>query len=179
MPEFRAADGTRLAYDVSGKANDPVLLLLPGDGQGRDTWKGVAAALDGDHRVYCVDLPRHEEDGRDDVVAFACALGVDRLTVIGHSPVAWRVAQAAPDLVDRLVVEDAPPPDPDAVPHIKATALVLSGGYEWAPGLREAAIRLPASELVTIPVGHHIHRDAESTFVKVVSAFLAATRSVS
>ena len=172
MPEFRAADGTRLAYDVSGKPADPVLLLLPEDGQDRSTWKAVAAAFDDDHRVYCLDLRGHGED----VLAFLRALGVDRLGVIGHSPVAWRVAQAAPDLVDRLVIEDAVPPDPQAVPEIKASVLVLSGGYEWAPGLREAATALPSSELVTIPVGHHIHRDAESIFIKVVKAFLEATR---
>lgn len=176
MPEFRAADGTRLAYDVYGKPGNPVLVLLHGDGQDRTSWKGVAEALDGDHRVYCLDLRGHEEVGRDDVLAFAGLIGMDRACVIGHSPVAWRVAQAAPDLVDRLVVEDAVPPDPDAVPEIKASALVLSGGYEWAPGLREAATMLPSSELVTIPVGHHIHRDAEGTFVKVVTAFLEATR---
>jgi 3-oxoadipate enol-lactonase len=175
MPEFRAADGARLAYDVSGKPADPALLLLHGDGQDRSTWKGVAAALDGDHRVYCLDLRGDDESSRDDVVVFARGLGVDHVGLIGHSPVAWRVALAAPDLVDRLVVEDAPPPELDAVPDIKAPALVLSGGYEWAPGLREAATMLPSSELVTIPVGHHIHRDAESTFVKVVVAFLDAT----
>jgi pimeloyl-ACP methyl ester carboxylesterase len=177
MPEYRVADGTWLAYDVSGKPAHPALLLLHGDGQDRSTWRGVAAALDGDHRVYCLDLRGHDDGGRDDVLYFARALGVDRVGVIGQSPVTWRIAQAAPDLVDRLVVEDAVPPDPDAVPDIKASALVLSGGYEWAPGLREAATMLPSAELVTIAVGHHIHRDAESTFVKVVSAFLAATRA--
>jgi len=179
MPEFLAVNGTRLAYDVYGKPRKPALLLLHGDGQDRTAWQGVAEALAGDHRVYCIDLRDHGETGREDVVAFAAAVGLRRATVIGHSPVAWLVAQAAPDVVDRLVVVDTAPPDPEAVSAIKAPTLVLSGGQEAAPAMREAAALLPASELVTIPVGHYMHRDAESTFVKVVSAFLEATQETS
>jgi pimeloyl-ACP methyl ester carboxylesterase len=90
---------------------------------------------------------------------------------------AW--AMAHEDVVDRLVVEDSAPADLDLVPEITAPTLVLSGGAESGPPLREAAGLLQASEMVTIPVGHHIHRDAESTFLKVVNAFLEATRESS
>lgn len=166
-----------LAYDAYGKPRKPVLLLLHGPGQNRKTWTGVAEALAGDHRVYCVDLPDHGDGGRKTVNAFAASLKLKRVGVISHSPLAWSVARD--DFVERLVVEDSAPPDLSSVPDIKAPTLVLSGGPESGPPMREAAALLPASELVTIPVGHNIHRDAESTFVKVVSAFLAATRDSS
>lgn len=166
-----------LAYDAYGKPRNPVLLLLHGPGQDRATWKGVASALADDHRVYCVDVPDHGDGGRAAVLDFAASMRLRRVCVIGHSPMAWSMAQD--DVVDRLVVEDSAPADLDAMPDIKAPTLVLSGGAGSGPPLREAAALLPASELVTIPVGHHIHRDAGSTFVKVVSAFLAATRDSS
>ena len=162
-----------LAYDVYGKPRNPVLLLLHAPGQNRATWKGVAEALADDHCVYCVDLPDHGDDGRAAVAEFAASMRLRQVCVIAHSPLAWAVAKD--DHVDRLVVEDSAPTDLDALPGIEAPTLVLSGGAESGPPLREAAGLLLASEMVTIPVGHHIHRDAESTFVKVVSAFLAAT----
>jgi 3-oxoadipate enol-lactonase len=220
---FVLANGTRLAYDAYGKPSNPPIVLLHGLGLDRRSWKGVAEALADDRRVYCPDMRGHGESDRseaytyevmrDDVVAFAGELGLARTDLIGHSVgaiVAWLVAQAAPELVDRLVVEDSVPPrgdqhpeimerpqgplpfdfavveglhaqldDPDPqwwdqMPQISAPTLVLSGSYESVQRLREAAQLLPSSELVTIPVGHHIHRDAESTFLKVVSAFLSA-----
>jgi pimeloyl-ACP methyl ester carboxylesterase len=163
-----------LAYDAYGKPRDPVLLLLHGPGQDRATWKGVAEALSDDHRVYCVDVPDHGDGGREAVLDFAAAMSLRRVCLIAHSPMAWSMAHE--DVINRLVVEDSAPADLDLVPEITAPTLVLSGGAESGPPLREAAGLLQASEMVTIPVGHHIHRDAESTFVKVVSAFLDATR---
>jgi pimeloyl-ACP methyl ester carboxylesterase len=166
-----------LAYDAYGRPRKPVLLLLHGPGQDRTTWKGVAEAFADRHRVYCVDVPDHGDSGRVEVNAFAVSLRLHRVGLIGHSPLAWSVGQD--DFVERLVVEDSAPPDMDSVPGIKARTLVLSGGPESGPPMREAAALLPESELVTIPVGHNIHRDAASTFVKVVNAFLAATRDSS
>jgi 3-oxoadipate enol-lactonase len=166
-------DEQMLAYDVYGKPRSPVLLMLHGPGQNRATWKGVAEALSDDHYVYCVDVPDHGDGGRAAIADFAASMRLSRVCVIAHSPMAWTLARH--DLVERLVVEDSAPADVDALPAITAPTLVLSGGSESGPPLREAAGLLMASEMVTIPVGHHIHRDAESTFVKVVSAFLAAT----
>lgn len=163
-----------LAYDVYGKPGKPVLLLVHGPGQNRATWKGVAEALADDHRAYCVDVPGHGDSGRAALAAFAASMRLRRVCVIAHSPLAWSVARD--DHVDRLVVEDSAPPDLDALPGITAPTLLLSGGPDSGPPLREAAGLLSASEMVTIPVGHHIHRDAESTFLQVVTAFLDATK---
>lgn len=191
MP-YLLANGTRFAYDAYGKPSSPPIVLLHGLDLDRSSWKGVAEALADDRRVYCPDLRGHGESDRsraytyevmrDDVLAFAEALGLKTTDLIGHSmgaTVAWLVAQEAPELVDRLVVEDTQLDDPDPqwwdrIPEISAPTLVLSGGYENAHRLREAAQLLPSAEMVTIPVGHHIHRDAEGTFLKVLGAFLSA-----
>jgi pimeloyl-ACP methyl ester carboxylesterase len=50
---------------------------------------------------------------RDDVLALLDAIGADRADLIGHSMggwVAWLVAEARPERLAHLVVEDAPPP---------------------------------------------------------------------
>ena len=149
MP-YLLANGTRFAYDAYGKPSSPPIVLLHGLDLDRSSWKGVAEALADDRRVYCPDLRGHGESDRsraytyevmrDDVLAFAEALGLKTTDLIGHSmgaTVAWLVAQEAPELVDRLVVEDTQLDDPDPqwwdrIPEISAPTLVLSGGFETA-----------------------------------------------
>jgi pimeloyl-ACP methyl ester carboxylesterase len=49
-----AADGARIAYDVSGRG--PALMLLHGFGNSRLIWHGWVEHLDGDFSVIAVDL---------------------------------------------------------------------------------------------------------------------------
>jgi pimeloyl-ACP methyl ester carboxylesterase len=77
------------------------------------------------------------------------------------------------------VVAQLNAPDPawwELLPSVPTPVLLLAGGAaSHVPQqlIHEAACRVPRAEHVTIPVGHNIHRDAQETFVKVVTAFLA------
>jgi pimeloyl-ACP methyl ester carboxylesterase len=57
---------------------------------------------------------------RDDAAGFLDALGIERVTLIGHSmggSVAFLFAEAWPERVERLVIEDTPPPWPSGLPE--------------------------------------------------------------
>ncbi|MFE0477403.1 alpha/beta fold hydrolase [Streptomyces sp. NPDC058947] len=69
-------------------------------------------------------------------------------------------------------------PDPrwlERLSQITAQTLVLAGGprsHVPQDGVAELARRIPGGRLVTIPVGHLIHRAAPEAFTGAVSAFL-------
>ena len=71
-------------------------------------------------------------------------------------------------------------PDPrwlERLSQITAETLVLAGGprsHVPQDGIAELARRVPGGQVVTIPVGHLIHRAAPEAFTEVVSAFLLA-----
>ncbi|MFC0601328.1 alpha/beta fold hydrolase [Streptomyces palmae] len=122
------ANGVRLAYRTWGAPDAPPLLLLHCLGADGSDWAGIAPALATDHRVYALDLRGHGGSSRsdeypleqqwEDVAAFLTALGLDRVTLIGHSygaVVGYLFAQRYPHRIRRLVIEDAPallPQDP-------------------------------------------------------------------
>ncbi|MEV0644688.1 alpha/beta hydrolase [Phytomonospora sp. NPDC050363] len=117
-PEATAAPG---AWDEV-----PVMLLhgLAGDGR---SWTDFARRLAAvGRRAIVPDLRGHGQSGRsadytfeafrDDVLALAGELALERVDVVGHAlggHVATMVAQARPKLVRRLVVEESPPPPRD------------------------------------------------------------------
>jgi len=116
-------DGVTLAYRVAGDPGDPPMALLHGLGDDERDWQAVLPAFAGAHRVYAVDLRGHGRSARpgrysfelmrDDVLAFLDALDIERCVAIGHSMggvVAILVAEAAPDRLTRLVMEDVTPP---------------------------------------------------------------------
>jgi pimeloyl-ACP methyl ester carboxylesterase len=89
---------------------------------------------DGDRATYKMD--QHVAD----VIAFIEALGVGRVHLMGHSRgghISFRVAQARPDLVDRIVLAE-PGGDLDAslrpagneAPPMRANVLAVSGKIE-------------------------------------------------
>lgn len=110
-----------------GPRNDPVpVVLLHGTSASLHTWEGWARALRAQHRVITLDLPGfglsgpwsgHWAGARYDGPTWARftldtldAIGVQRFVVGGNSlggEVAWRVALAAPQRVDRLILVDA------------------------------------------------------------------------
>src|SRR5262249_10083516 len=120
------AGGIRLAYDVAGEpasSDAPPLVLLHGLGEGRVSWAPVIEPLAAHHRVYAFDMRGHGDSDwpgtysfqvmRDDVASALDQLGLDRVTLIGHSMgggVAYMAAIESPERFDRLVIEDAPPP---------------------------------------------------------------------
>lgn len=126
MEHLVTPGGIRLAYDEAGEAASPdasPLVLLHGLGEGRVSWAPVIEQLAARRRVFALDMRGHGDSDwpgtysfqvmRDDVVGALDQLGLDRVTLVGHSMgggVAYMVAIEWPERIDRLVIEDAPPP---------------------------------------------------------------------
>lgn len=115
--------GVRIAYDVAGDPAAPPMVLLHALGERGADWAPVTARFAERFRVVAPDLRGHGDSDRpgeytfrlmrDDVLGLLDELGADEVTLVGHSMggvVAYLVAMRQPDRVDRLVVEDAPPP---------------------------------------------------------------------
>lgn len=116
-------NGVRLVYDIAGEPDAPPMVLLHALGDSRADWAPVLARFAARYRVYAVDLRGHGDSDRPggytfgalcaDVVGLLDALGLTDVVLVGHSMggvVTYRVAVARPDLVARIVIEDAPPP---------------------------------------------------------------------
>ena len=109
---------------VDGPPDAPAVVLLHGGGSRGATWdRFTPALLAAGHRVVVPDLRGHAgsprsssytlEHHRDDVLALLDQLGLDRVTLVGHSLggfAATLVAQEQPARVTRLVLEDPPAP---------------------------------------------------------------------
>ncbi len=119
------AGGVRLACRVSGDPGGGAVVLLHALGKNGSDWGPVAEELSRRWRVYVPDLRGHgrsEWPGeysfelmRDDVGALLDALRLERVTLIGHSMggvVAYLYAMKHPDRVERMVLEETPPPFP-------------------------------------------------------------------
>ena len=117
-----ADSAVRLAYQVSGPPGAPPMVLLHGLGERGASWGPVLGALAVRFRVYALDLRGHGDSDwpgsysfelmAGDVASLLDRLGLGAVTLVGHSmggAVAYRVAMSRPDLVGRLIVEDAPP----------------------------------------------------------------------
>ena len=117
--------GVRLHYVTAG--DGPLVLLLHGFPDFWLTWRRQIPALRAaGYRVVAVDLrgynlserPRRVEDYRldllaGDVAALVRALGAPRAHVVGHDwggAIAWHLAARHADVVDRLVILNAPHP---------------------------------------------------------------------
>jgi 3-oxoadipate enol-lactonase len=121
------AGEVRLAYRTWGPAGAPPVVLLHALGEQSSDWSPVAAALAPSWRVYAPDLRGHGasdwpgsytiEQLTTDLAAFLGALGLEQVTLGGHSlggPPAYLYAARHPDRVARLVLEDPAPPWPRA-----------------------------------------------------------------
>jgi pimeloyl-ACP methyl ester carboxylesterase len=114
--QYRLIHGYRRAFIHAGRG--PAILLIHGIGDCCDTWNEVIPALAREHTVIAPDLLGH---GRSDkpradysVAAYAngmrdliSVLGVDRVTVVGHSlggGVAMQFAYQYPERCERLVL---------------------------------------------------------------------------
>src|ERR1035438_1683580 len=114
-----------LAYRVSGDPDAPPMLLLHALGDQGETWEPVAAEMAGAFRMYMPDLRGHGRSDwpgsyslelmRDDILGFLDALRIGRISVVGHSmggTVAYLLAEAQPERIENLILEDTPPPFP-------------------------------------------------------------------
>jgi pimeloyl-ACP methyl ester carboxylesterase len=128
-----------LGYRTTGSPDGLPVVLLHGLGEDAAGWDRFAAELaDRGRQAIAVDLRGHGTSSHPgeysfelmagDVLAFLASLGLTRIDLVGHSMggmVAQLVAVRSPDLVRRLVIEDAPPaaldspggdPDPPSPP---------------------------------------------------------------
>ena len=112
-----------LGYRVTGESGARPMVLLHGGGRDGSTWDEVLTGFTDRWRVYTPDLRGHghsDQPGRysvelmrDDLLGFLDGLGLDRVTLVGHSlggVVAYLFAAAHPDRVEALVLEETPPP---------------------------------------------------------------------
>lgn len=128
------ANGITLTCRAWGPEDAPPVLLLHCRGADGTDWTPIAERLATGavpYRVYAPDLRGHgtsdwpgTEPGataevyayeamRDDLLGLLTGLGVERADVVGHSLggiVAYLLAQEAPGVVRRLVLEDVPAP---------------------------------------------------------------------
>ncbi|MDZ7728291.1 MAG: alpha/beta hydrolase [Dehalococcoidia bacterium] len=112
-------NGTRLHYLDWGPQGKPPLILLHGFSSQAHYWDGLAVRLRDAYHVYALDQRGHGDSAwaddytpeamPADLAAFVDHLGLDRVTLLGHSMggnVAIRYTVDHPDRVERLVLAD-------------------------------------------------------------------------
>lgn len=132
--QYRYIHGYRRAFIHTG--HGPALLLIHGIGDSSETWRGVIPRLAEHFTVIAPDLLGH---GRSDkpradysVAAYANAmrdlisvLGVDRVTVVGHSlggGVAMQFAYQYPERCERMVLVASGGVCPEVNPLLRLAA---------------------------------------------------------
>ncbi|MDJ0462576.1 alpha/beta hydrolase [Streptomyces sp. H27-C3] len=135
----------RLAYRTWGDSFGTPIVLLHGLGSSSASWEEAGQALGEEWRVYAIDLRGHGESDwpdeysvelmRDDVYGFLDELElVDRVGVVGHGMggvVAYLLAQEHADRVERLVMEETPPPFPAETPQAPVVHPDAPIDYDW------------------------------------------------
>ncbi len=116
------ADGTRVHYIVEGHPDGEAVIFIHGWRDSAYTWHKNVSALSPYYRVYALDLPgfgystRYSEaiytisQFADWVAQFIESLQIPRAHLIGNSlggATALKLSYERPDLVNKLVVEDA------------------------------------------------------------------------
>jgi pimeloyl-ACP methyl ester carboxylesterase len=118
--------GIRLHYASCGDASRPLMLMLHGFPEYWGAWRAVMPAFADAFHVVAPDLrgynlsdkPAEVADYRPsrliaDVVGLVRALGHQRCVLVAHDwggAIAWSVAIAHPEIVERLVILNAPHP---------------------------------------------------------------------
>ncbi|MED4207448.1 alpha/beta hydrolase [Neobacillus mesonae] len=119
-------NGLTYQYRECGEPSAPPLVALHALGKSAESWDLVAASLGEKYRVLALDQRGHGGSARtstysfelmcDDLLSFVNALNLDRFTLIGHSmggTVSYLFAETFPSRIERLIVEDTPPPFPN------------------------------------------------------------------
>jgi pimeloyl-ACP methyl ester carboxylesterase len=127
---FIDLQGLSFRYWELGLAEAAPVALLHALGAGADDWLDIGRALSDHWRVIAFDQRGHGGSARpgqysfelmrDDLATLVAALELVDPILIGHSmggSVAYLYAEAFPDRVRRLVIEDTPPPFPANLPE--------------------------------------------------------------
>ncbi len=150
---FVTVHGHRRAYVLEGSG--PVLLLLHGLGCDHTTWEPVIDALAEDYTVLAPDLLGHGQSAKPradySVGGYAngmrdllTVLGIDKVTVVGHSfggGVAMQFAYQFPERTERMALVSSGGLGPEVSPVIRA---ITTPGYHQAMGV------------LTMPVLRHV-----------------------
>ena len=151
---FITVDGLQVHLRDEGPRNDTVpIVLLHGTSASLHTWEGWAQALRGQRRVVRFDLPgfaltgpnRENDYSTEAYVRFVRAvvdqLGIQRFVLAGNSlggQIAWSVAAAMPDRVDKLILVDASGYPPESVTTPRSIPLGFRiASMPWARPLME------------------------------------------
>ena len=124
MTRFASVAGVRLAYEVAG-AGDPPMVFVHGWCCDRSYFAPQITHFSASHAVAAVDLRGHGESGRpppgpgvydiatlaDDVLAVAAATGLGEPVLVGHSlgALAGLVCAARPGALRAMVMVDPAP----------------------------------------------------------------------
>jgi pimeloyl-ACP methyl ester carboxylesterase len=112
-----------VAANVADAGTGPAIVMIHGFGAAIDWWDEIAPALATDHHVIRIDLIGHGGTAApasrytiprqaELVAAVLDRLGVDRVTVIGHSmggEVATALAERNPARISAMILIDSPP----------------------------------------------------------------------
>lgn len=174
----------QLNIEEDGDPNGPPVLLIHGITSSRRTWSWMVPLLADRYRLLRLDLRGHGGSDRapgeyviegyvaDAVAAVADAVGGPAI-VIGHSlggATAIGLAQARPDLVRALVLEDPPLFTADAIDELEGNTLMTAFQMMRAAVPQMQATGIPLETLVDvlgrgpspsgIPMSELIHSDA-------------------
>ncbi|WP_078435413.1 alpha/beta fold hydrolase [Metabacillus halosaccharovorans] len=116
-------NGLTFQYRESGEPSAPPIVALHALGKSAESWDHVATVLGEKYRVLALDQRGHGGSTRtgtytfelmcDDLLHFANAMNLGRFTLLGHSmggTVSYLFSQTFPSRIERLIVEDTPPP---------------------------------------------------------------------
>lgn len=120
--EYAQANGIRMHYVTQGEG--PLLILLHGFPEFWYSWRHQITALSKHFRVVAPDMRGYNDTDKPegvqayhishlvaDVAGLIEALGEQQAIVVGHDwggGVAWAVAMYRPDVVDKLIILNAP-----------------------------------------------------------------------
>lgn len=116
-------NGLTFQYRESGEPSAPPVVALHALGKNAESWDQVATVLGEKYRFLALDQRGHGGSARtssytfermcDDLLHFANAMNLERFTLIGHSmggTVSYIFSETFPSRIERLIVEDTPPP---------------------------------------------------------------------
>ncbi|MFP3888147.1 alpha/beta hydrolase [Priestia filamentosa] len=116
-------NGLTFQYRETGEASAPTIVALHALGMNAESWNEVAAGLGEKYRVLALDQRGHGGSVRtdtytfelmcNDLFQFVNAMNLERFTLMGHSmggTVSYLFSETFPSRVERLIVEDTPPP---------------------------------------------------------------------
>ncbi|WP_194542911.1 alpha/beta fold hydrolase [Paenibacillus sp. JZ16] len=119
-------NGRTFQYRESGEPSAPPIVALHALGKSAESWDQVAVVLGEKYRVLALDQRGHGGSARigkytfelmcDDLFHFANAMNLERFTLLGHSmggTVSYLFSETYPSRIEKLIVEDTPPPFPD------------------------------------------------------------------